>query len=168
MPDRVVFQKRTPFFPDERAGLLDALHGVDDVEMLEITVEPALRYIASRMTRGGLKDDPFPVRRGAAVVLDRRRALVWVHGTADGVAPGKHYYQGKSRIPAPLMVTRHHGSAPFTTVANEILGLSKMDLNTFDLYSKLPATIRSSNAIARIGVLLERFGPVSYDYRLFI
>jgi hypothetical protein len=58
--------------------------------------------------------------------------------------------------------------APFATVADEILGLSKMDWNTFDLYSKDPATIQSSNAIARIGVLLERFGPVSYDYRLFI
>ena len=168
VPSRVVFQKRTLFFPDERAGLLDGLSGVDDVEMLEITVDPALRYIASRMMRDGLKDDPFPVRRGAAVVLDKRRALLWVHGTAPGVVAGKSYYQGKSRIPAPLIVTRHHGNAPFATVANEILGLSKMDWNTFDLYSKLPATIRSSNAIARIGVLLERFGPVSYDYRLFI
>ena len=67
--------------------------------MLEIPVDPALRYVASRMKYGALKDDPFPVRRGAAVVLDRRHALVWVHGTADGLA-GKHYYQGKSRIPA--------------------------------------------------------------------
>jgi len=43
-----------------------------------------------------------------------------------------------------------------------------MNWNTFDLYSKFPATIDSSNTIARIGSLLERFGPVSYDYRLFI
>lgn len=167
LPSRVVFQKSTPFMPEERAGLLEGLSGINEVEMLEITVDPALRYIASRMSQGKLKDDPFPVRRGAAVVLDRRRALVWVHGTAAGLA-GKHYYQGKSRIPAPLIITRHHGSAPFATVADEILGLSKMDWNTFDLYSKAPATIQSSNAIARIGVLLERLGPVSYDYRLFI
>lgn len=167
LPARVVFQKRTPFLPEERAGLLEGLQGVDDVEMLEITVEPALRYIASRMKQGTLQDDPFPVRRGAAVVLDKRRALIWVHGAAAGLG-GKTYYQGKSRIPAPLMITRHHGAAPFRTVADEILGLSKMDWNTFDLYSKHPATIESSNAIARIGVLLERFGPVSYDYRLFI
>jgi NAD-dependent SIR2 family protein deacetylase len=167
LPSRVVFQKRTPFMPEERAGLLDGLEGIDDVEMLEITVDPALRYIASRMRYGKLEDDPFPVRRGAAVVLDRRRALVWVHGAAAGLG-GKTYYQGKSRIPAPLIITRHHGSAPFKTVAEEILGLSKMDWNSFDLYSKHPATIESSNAIARIGALLERFGPVSYDYRLFI
>jgi hypothetical protein len=37
-----------------------------------ITVDAALSYIASRMRYGALKDDPFPVRRGAAVVLDRR------------------------------------------------------------------------------------------------
>lgn len=167
LPARVVFQKRTPFLPEERAGLMEGLQGVDDVEMLEITVEPALRYIASRMKQGALQDDPFPVRRGAAVVLDKRRALIWVHGAAAGLG-GKTYYQGKSRIPAPLMITRHHGNAPFRTVADEILGLSKMDWNTFDLYSKHPATIESSVAIARIGVLLERFGPASYDYRLFI
>ena len=167
LPSRVVFQKRTPFMPEERVGLLEGLQGIDDVEMLEITVDPALRYIASRTRYGKLEDDPFPVRRGAAVVLDKRRALVWVHGAAAGLG-GKTYYQGKSRIPAPLIITRHHGSAPFKTVAEEILGLSKMDWNSFDLYSKHPATIESSNAIARIGVLLERFGPVSYDYRLFI
>jgi len=32
----------------------------------------------------------------------------------------------------------------------------------------MPATVQSSNQIARIGTLLERFGPASYDYRLFI
>ena len=43
-----------------------------------------------------------------------------------------------------------------------------MHWNTFDLYTRLPATIESSNEIARIGALLERFGSKSYDYRLFI
>jgi hypothetical protein len=43
-----------------------------------------------------------------------------------------------------------------------------MNWNNPDLYSKVPATIDSSNTIAKIGSLLERFGPVSYDYRLFI
>ncbi len=33
---------------------------------------------------------------------------------------------------------------------------------------EMPATVQSSNQIARIGALLERFGPNSYDYRLFI
>lgn len=35
LPSRVVFQKRTPSMPEDRAGLLDGLSGVDDVEMLD-------------------------------------------------------------------------------------------------------------------------------------
>ena len=63
---------------------------------------------------------------------------------------------------------RHAGQSSLQTVAEEILGLSKMNWNTFDLYTKLPATIQSSGEIARVGALLERFGQNSYDYRLFI
>ena len=43
-----------------------------------------------------------------------------------------------------------------------------MNWNTFDLYTKFPATLQSSGEIARIGSLLQRFGTSSYDYRLFI
>jgi argonaute-like protein implicated in RNA metabolism and viral defense len=60
------------------------------------------------------------------------------------------------------------GQSDFRLIAEEILGLSKMDWNSFDLYSKLPATVQSSNEIARIGSLLARFGPGTFDYRLFI
>jgi hypothetical protein len=66
------------------------------------------------------------------------------------------------------MIRRHFGESDLQTVANEILGLSKMNCNSFDLYTKFPATIESSSAIARIGSLLQRFGTRSYDYRLFI
>ena len=38
-----------------------------------------------------------------------------------------------------------------------------MNWNTFDLYTKLPATLQSSGEIAKIGFLLQRFGAVSYD-----
>ena len=43
-----------------------------------------------------------------------------------------------------------------------------MNWNTFDLYTKLPATLESSGEIAKIGSLLQRFGAASFDYRLFI
>jgi hypothetical protein len=39
-----------------------------------------------------------------------------------------------------------------------------MNWNAFDLYTKLPATLHSSNEIARIGSLLQPFGSSSYDY----
>lgn len=43
-----------------------------------------------------------------------------------------------------------------------------MNWNTFDMYTKQPATVQSSGEIARVGALLDRFKPGSYDYRLFI
>jgi argonaute-like protein implicated in RNA metabolism and viral defense len=102
--------------------------------------------------------------------LDDFTALVWVHGATTALHSPRKYFQGKRRIPAPLTVRRHAGRSDLERVAEEILGLSKkkMNWNTFDLYTKLPATVHPSNEIARIGSLLQRFGAASYDYRLFI
>jgi len=169
LPRRVVLHKRTPFMKDEREGLRDGLSGVECVDMLEIQVDSALRYVASMPARNGrIDEDNFPVRRGTAMKLDNYSALLWVHGTTDAVKSGWKYYQGKRRIPAPLLLKRHAGQSELKDIAEEILGLSKMNWNTFDLYTKLPATLQSSNEIARIGSLLQRFGAESYDYRLFI
>jgi hypothetical protein len=168
LPDRVVFHKRTPFLREEREGLLEGLSGVQHVEMLEIQVDSALRYVASIIKGNTIDEDNFPVKRGTAVKLDDFSALVWVHGVTTAVNPRKKYFQGKRRIPAPVHIRRHLGNSDLSLVAEEILALSKMNWNTFNLYTKVPATIQSSNEIARIGALLERFGAESYDYRLFI
>ena len=66
------------------------------------------------------------------------------------------------------MLKRHHGATNLAVLAEQILGLSKMDWNSFDLYAKVPTTLRSSNQIAKIGGLLGRLNTSSYDYRLFI
>jgi len=168
LPHRVVIHKLTPFRKDEREGLQEGLSGVAEVDMLEINVDSALRYVASvPKPGGGFDEDNFPVRRGTTVLLDDYTALLWVHGATDSVKRGRRYYKGKRRIPAPSIVRRYAGKTDLGTVAREILGLSKMDWNSADMYSRLPVTIYSSRQIARIGALLQRFGPVSYDYRLF-
>ena len=169
LPERVVLHKRLPFVKAEREGLRDGLSGVRCIDMLEIGVDHALRYIASVQRSNGKPDeDNFPVRRGTALALDDYSALLWVHGATTALNPRRKYYQGKRRIPAPLFVRRHAGRTPLRELAREILGLSKMNWNTFDLYTKLPATLQSSGEIAKIGSLLQRFGAASYDYRLFI
>lgn len=170
-PERVVIHKLIPFMREEKEGLLAGLSGIKNIDMIQINYEPWLRYTTSNISSSGkLHGDAFPIKRGTALVLDDNRGLLWVHGTTKlEVNRGKpNYYMGKSRIPAPLVITRHYGTSSFATIVNEVLGLSKMDWNSFDMYTKLPATIKSSNAIARIGSLLDRFGSLSYDYRLFI
>ncbi len=169
LPERVVLHKRTPFTRDEREGLRDGLSGVQCIDMLEIQIDHALRYMASVQKPNGTSDeDNFPVRRGTVMKLDDFTALLWVHGATTALNPRLKYFQGKRRIPAPLIIRRHAGATPLQDLAGEILGLSKMNWNTFDLYTKHPATLQSSNEIAKIGSLLQRFGTASYDYRLFI
>ncbi len=169
LPERVVLHKRTPFTKEERQGLRDGLSGVAHIEMLEIQIDHALRYVASVGKRDGTPaEDNYPVRRGTVLKLDEHRALIWIHGATTALNPRQKYFQGKRRIPAPLIVKRYAGVTPLKKLAGEILGLSKMNWNTFDLYTKLPATLESSGDIAKIGSLLQRFGAASYDYRLFI
>jgi argonaute-like protein implicated in RNA metabolism and viral defense len=176
LPPRVVIHKQTQFLKEEKNGLLDGLSGVESVDLLEINTDGALRYVSSVLKdkwKNGHKlqifdEDNYPVRRGTIVQTDTHEALVWCHGATDALIKGWRYFQGKRHIPAPLLLRRHAGKSDIETLSSEILGLSKMDWNSADLYSKLPATIYSSRQIARIGSKLQRFGSVSYDYRLFM
>jgi hypothetical protein len=169
LPTRVVVHRRSPFRKEEIKGIRDGFSGIPEIDMLEVNVDPTLKYIAAKVNwRGGVKEDAFPVARGTAILIDDRRFLLWAHGSVPALDPNRRYYKGATRIPAPLVVTRHAGSSTIGTISNELLGLSKMNWNSFDMYSQLPTTIESSNAIARIGGLLQRFGASSYDYRLFI
>jgi hypothetical protein len=169
LPTRVVVHKKTPFTIEEQNGFLQGLEGVPNVELVEITIEESLRYLASRISGGKLEIDSYPIPRGAVVILDKASALLWVHGVTPSAAnPGKKYYQGKRRIPTPLLIRRYQGQSDLTQIATEILGLSKMNWNTFDYYSRLPATLDSASAIAKVGSYLSGFGSAPYDYRLLI
>jgi len=138
------------------------------VDMVEITVDDAFRYLNSKLVDGQVQVDKFPVARGTVIPVGDNEALLWVHGSAAALRNNWRYYQGKRRIPAPLMIRRHAGGTDLQTLASEILGLSKMNWNTFDLYTQVPVTIETSNKIARIGRLMEAYGDASYDYRLLM
>ncbi len=129
LPGRVVLHKLTPFLYDEKKGLQDGLSGVKEIELLEIHLDDALRYLSSIVQRdGSFEADGFPVKRGTLLKLDRDSALLWVHGVSKAVNPGRNYYQGKRRIPAPLVIRRHAGSSDLTLRFN-FLRLSVVHVN---------------------------------------
>lgn len=136
--------------------------------MIEIQVDDAFRYVNSKLVGGQVQVDKFPVERGTVIPISDNEALLWVHGSAAAIRNNWRYYQGKRRIPAPLLIRRHAGSTDLQTLATEVLGLSKMNWNSFDLYTQVPATIETSGQIARIGRLMEGYGEASYDYRLLM
>ena len=169
LPKRVVIHKRTPFRKEEVKGLVESLSsaGVKNIELLEITYEDNLKCFA--LNERCTQVDGYPVRRGMCFPIDKNTMYLFTHGIAPSViSPNRRYFQGGKSVPLPLKVVKHYGSGDMAQIATEILGLSKMNWNSFGLYSKLPCTIESSNEIARIGWLLSQFEGTLYDYRYFM
>lgn len=168
LPKRVVIHKRTPFRQDEVNGLVKCLSstGINDIELLEINYEDSLRCFEYDKN---FQIDGFPVRRGLCFPLSNTTMLIYTHGIAPSVQNQyRKYVQGAKTIPLPLRVVKHYGNGNMAQIATEILGLSKMNWNSFGLYTKLPCTIESSNEIARIGRLLSQYEGSIYDYRFFM
>lgn len=173
LPERVVIHKRTKFTDDEINGIKASLNkaGIYKIDLIEINYESDARFLAMRVNSQDLtlQADGFPISRGTCILTNKYTALLWTHGIVPSVRHNNYkFYLGGRSIPAPLKITKHYGDSDINTIASEILGLTKMNWNSFDLYSKLPSTIDSSNQIARIGKLLSRFEGKTYDYRLFI
>jgi len=168
LPKRVVIHKRTPFRSEEIDGIVKCLSttGINDIVLLEINYEDNIRCF--EFTHN-FSIDGFPVRRGLCFPLNNKTMLIYTHGIAPSVrSPNYKYIQGGKTIPLPLKVVKHYGNGNMTKIATEILGLSKMNWNSFGLYTKLPCTIESSNEIARIGRLLSQYEGAIYDYRFFM
>ena len=171
LPERVVIHKRTRFTQDEINGIKASLNmaGIKRIDLIEINYEVDAKFVAMSVYQNALQVDKFPISRGTCITTNRNTALLWTHGIVPSVRqPNYKFYLGGRSIPAPVKITKHYGESNIDTIATEILGLTKMNWNSLDLYSKLPSTIDSSNQIARIGKLLSRFEGKTYDYRLFI
>jgi len=171
LPKRVVVHKRTYFKQEEIKGIVDSLGktGINQIDLIEINFEPDAKFIAMSSNQQEMKANFFPLSRGSCFLIDDYTALLWTHGIVPSVKSERNsYFQGGKGIPIPIKIKKHFGFTNINTIANEILGLTKMNWNSFDLYSKLPATIQTSNEIARIGWLLSRFEGRTYDYRNFM
>ncbi len=171
LPKRVVIHKRTYFKPEELKGIIDSLGktGINQIDLIEISYEPDAKFVALFTNQQEIKPNLFPLSRGSCFLIDNYTALLWTHGIVPSVRAEKNsYFQGGKGIPVPIKIKKHYGSTNINMIATEILGLTKMNWNSFDLYSKLPATIQTSNEIARIGWLLSRFEGKTYDYRNFM
>lgn len=168
LPKRVVIHKRTPFKKEEIKGLVESLSssGIKDIELLEINYEESIKCFSCNQD---LSIDAFPVKRGLCFYFNYNTIYLYTHGICPSIKnPQRRYLKGGKSLPKPLKIVRHYGSGDISQIAKEILSLSKMNWNSFDLYSKLPCTLDSSSAIARIGWLLSQYEGTSYDYRFFM
>lgn len=168
MPKRVVVHKRTPFKAEEIKGLTKCLvnAGIAEVDLIEIAHEDNVKCFALNRQ---LNLDGFPIKRGTCFPYNDNSAFLYTHGVATSIRNVNYsYIQGGKSIPTPLKIVKHYGSGDMTQIISEILGLSKMNWNSFGLYTKMPCTIESSNQIARIGWLLSNYEGATYEFRHFM
>ncbi len=176
LPKRLVIHKTTAFKDEEVQGALDALHGVKEVECIEISSRSTWRGVwliksgdDKRESVGVLtKPAGYPVPRGTVLLQTGSSALLWVAGNAPSVSSTGNYYQGKKSIPKPLLLKRHVGSGSLEAMALEALALTKMDWNNDALYDPVPVTIRYSQRLARTISNIPDLPGNTYPYRLFM
>ena len=170
MPHRVVIHKRTPFKETEIKGITDSLShtGIKDVDLVTITMEESIRCIDQTIRQTIPYNSSYPISRGVCFAVSQYSCLLWTHGTIASVIPNRYYFPGGRGIPSPLKITKYYGKGSMQTLAREILGFTKMNWNSFNFYTKFPATIDTSNTLAQVGNLLGHYNGRTYDYRYFI
>jgi hypothetical protein len=169
-PKRVVIHKRTPFKEEEIRGITQALNkaNIVDIDLISIEEEHSIKCIDQSAYYGTISTSKYPIKRGMCVLLSESEFLLWTHGCVNSIINKRSYYHGGRGIPIPLRITKWYGNGDVMTIANEILGFTKINWNSFNYYTKLPATIDTSNALAQVGNLLSHYRGVTYDYRYFI
>jgi hypothetical protein len=172
LPQRTVVHKTTTFRDEEADAVVDAWAACREVECVRVqssTPWRAVQLVAPRPGPGRSRADNWPVRRGTMQHLSGREALLYVNGTAPGLASGSgNFYQGGKSIPSPLLITRDAGSGPLERTAADVLALTKMDWNNDALYDPLPVTIKYSQILARVIGHASALPDAIYPYRLFM
>lgn len=170
LPQRVVVHKRTPFKEEEIKGITDALShaGIKNIDLITITMEDSIKCIDQYLNNGYPVNASFPVMRGICFPVSQYECLLWTHGTIDSVRQDRNYFPGGRGIPSPLRIAKYHGNGSMQTIVKEILGFTKMNWNSFNFYTKFPATIDTSSTLAQVGQLLGHYDGRTYDYRYFI
>lgn len=154
-PGRVVIHKWQRFWPDERSGFEDALKdaGVRSHDFVSFGTR-GLRFY-----RSGSE----PPIRGTYVALGETEGLLYTRG----YVPFLRRYPGM-RVPRPLEIVEHHGSASMTQIAQEILALTKLDWNTTMFAGKEPITTAFSWEVGQILSELPPGTEPKRSYRFYM
>ena len=91
------------------------------------------------------RDGNYPVQRGTLWRLGQSSAFLW----GSGFEPGIGTYRG-AEVPVPLRLDVQHGDADIEQVAQDIMGLTKLNYNACRPGDRLPVTIGFSDKVGEI------------------
>ncbi len=139
-PARVVVHKSTTFNSAEENGFSKAIKNAKR-DFIAISSRKGYRF----MRKGS-----YPVLRGTLVSMSDNMHLLYT----SGYIPRIRTYPGNS-IPQPIMLV-HKGDSEIKEIAEEILGLTKLNWNTTSFSTYLPITLGFSR---EVGKILSEAGP---------
>jgi hypothetical protein len=131
---------------------LHARSGIDAEEFAgyRAAVPTSTKLVAVRVrsaSRGFrlFRSQTRPVLRGTFVKIGERSGYLW----ASGFKPELATYDGPD-VPIPMSIEVQHGEADIEQVANDILGLTKLNYNACKLGDRQPVTVAFSDAVGEI------------------
>jgi hypothetical protein len=150
-PRKVAVHKNTSYSDTERRGFENALRSVSQHGLVTLSRRGIF------CVRPGRK----PILRGTAIPFGEHLGFVFT----SGYVPFLREYSG-SRIPQPLEITENWGALSFQQVAQDLVRLTKLDLDSPAFSTDLPITLAHCIEIKHI---LERLGhrEPSTDYRYY-
>jgi hypothetical protein len=104
-----------------------------------------------------------PVIRGTVWPLGDNSALLWASGF---VARQRDYVGGE--VPVPLRIDIQHGTADILRVAEDILGLTKLNFNACKFGDNQPVTVGFSDAVGEILVGNREISNAQPQFRYYI
>lgn len=155
-PARVVIHKTSDFSEGEQKGFNEAIYSQGSTIKDFVTIP--IRSSGINFFRMG----KYPVLRGTLIDLDDNHFLLYT----TGYSPRIRTYAG-FRIPNPLRLT-HRGDSGREEIAQEILGLSKLNWNTTAFATFLPITISFAKEVGNILSELPIESPVQDHYKFFM
>ena len=134
----VFVHSRSDISRQEFRGYRDAVSG--NVKVVGVRIRSERRE-GVRLFRDG----KYPVQRGTLWRLGDRSAFLWGSGFESGVAT----YRGAD-VPVPLRLDVQHGDADMEQVAQDVMGLTKLNYNACRPGDRLPVTIGFSDKVGEI------------------
>jgi len=146
---------RSSINEDEFAGYSEACP--PNVKLVGIRVAP--ERLGLRVYRRGTR----PILRGSFWPVSERRGFLW----GSGFKPRLRTYDG-SDVPQPLCLEIQHGESDLELVAQDILGLTKLNYNCCKLGENQPVTIHFSDAVGEILVANRGATKILPNFKYYI
>lgn len=154
-PTRVVVHKWQRYFDGERDGLVEAIREAN-IHSYDLI---AFGDRGIRFFRAGAE----PVLRGTQITLTSANVLLYTRG----FVPYTSEYSGM-RVPRPLEIVEHFGSASLKRLCEEILALTKMDWNSAVFAQKEPITTAFSEDVGHILAEIQPDVQPRTTYRFYM